>query len=181
MSSMIGAKSAARDLAASDLARRALAQSAAVPARPRNPPSRLPRTFAAARAARVRSEIIFASCSAMAAIMWIVRRFACGKSTAWRLEGDTPSGLLPALADRSAFRSQPRCTLRPASNSHRLGVRRRPAAGPLGQVQTCLAGLSRRGSRRQSGRNASFSWTRTRVLRLSLRAPQQRTDNVSAI
>jgi hypothetical protein len=51
-------------------------------ARPRNPPSRLPRAFAAARAARVRPEIIFASCSAMAAMMWIVRRFAWGKSTA---------------------------------------------------------------------------------------------------
>jgi hypothetical protein len=76
MSSMTGARSAARDFAVSDLARRALAQSAAVPARHRNPPSRLPRAFAAARAARVRSEIIFASCSAMAAIMWIVRRFA---------------------------------------------------------------------------------------------------------
>ena len=70
MSSMTGARSAARDFAARDLARRALAQSAAVPARPRNPPSRLPRAFAAARAARVRSEIIFASCSAMAAMMW---------------------------------------------------------------------------------------------------------------
>lgn len=82
MSSMTGARSAARDFAARDLARRALAQSATVPARPRNPPSRLPRAFAAARAARVRSEIIFASCSAMAAMMWIVRRFAWGKSTA---------------------------------------------------------------------------------------------------
>jgi hypothetical protein len=82
MSSMTGARSAARDFAARDLARLALAQSAAVPARPRNPPSRLPRAFAAARAARVRPEIIFASCSAMAAMMWIVRRFACGKSTA---------------------------------------------------------------------------------------------------
>ena len=30
----------------------------------------------------MRSEIIIASCSAMAAMMWIVRRFACGKSTA---------------------------------------------------------------------------------------------------
>ena len=82
MSSITGAKSAARDFAAKDLARRALAQSAAVPARPRKPPSRLPRALAAASAARVRSEIIFASCSAMAAMMWIVRRFACGKSTA---------------------------------------------------------------------------------------------------
>jgi hypothetical protein len=61
MSSMTGARSAARDLAASDLACRALAQSAAVPARPRNPPSRLPRALAAVRAARVRSEIIFAT------------------------------------------------------------------------------------------------------------------------
>jgi hypothetical protein len=69
MSSMIGARSAARDFAASDLARRALAQSAAVPARPREPPSRLPRALAAARAERVRSEINFASCSAMEAIM----------------------------------------------------------------------------------------------------------------
>ena len=41
MSPMTGARSAARDVAASDLARRALAQSAAVPARPQNPPSRL--------------------------------------------------------------------------------------------------------------------------------------------
>jgi hypothetical protein len=40
MSSMTGARSAARDFAASDLARRALAQSAAVPPRPRKPPSR---------------------------------------------------------------------------------------------------------------------------------------------
>jgi hypothetical protein len=39
MSSITGAKSAARDFAAKDLARRALAQSAAVPARPRKPPS----------------------------------------------------------------------------------------------------------------------------------------------
>jgi hypothetical protein len=60
MSSMTGARSAARDFAARDLARRALAQSAAVPARPRNPPSRLPRAFAAARAARGRTLVAVA-------------------------------------------------------------------------------------------------------------------------
>jgi hypothetical protein len=76
ISSITGARSAARAFAASDLTLRALAQSAAVPTRPLNPPSRLPRAFAAARAARVRSEISFASCSAMAAMMWMVRRFA---------------------------------------------------------------------------------------------------------
>ena len=51
ISSMTGARSAARAVAARDLACRAFAQSAVVPARPRNPPSRLPRALAAARAA----------------------------------------------------------------------------------------------------------------------------------
>jgi hypothetical protein len=49
---------------------------------PRKPPRMRPRALAAARADLVRSEIAFASCSATAARIWIVRRFACGKSTA---------------------------------------------------------------------------------------------------
>ncbi len=45
---------------------------------------------ALASAAFVRSEIAFASCSATAAIMWIVSRFACGKSTA---SNSTPASI----------------------------------------------------------------------------------------
>jgi hypothetical protein len=53
MPSITGARSAARASADADRASRALAQSAAVPGRPRKPPSRLPRALAAARAERV--------------------------------------------------------------------------------------------------------------------------------
>ena len=81
MSSITGAKSAARDRRQGFGPSGFKANCRRASATPK-PPSRLPRALAAESAARVRSEIIFASCSAMAAMMWIVRRFACGKSTA---------------------------------------------------------------------------------------------------
>jgi len=74
-----GARSTARRFALSIRAARARAQSVQVPARPRKPPSCLPRAFAAANAARVRSDIIRASFSATAASIWIVSRLAAGK------------------------------------------------------------------------------------------------------
>ncbi len=49
---------------------------------PRRPPRRFPRALAAANAAVVRAEIIVASCSATAARICTVKRFACGKSHA---------------------------------------------------------------------------------------------------
>ena len=81
MSSITGARSAARAFADADRACRALAQSAAVPGRPRKPPSRFPRALAAASAERVRSEINFASCSAMAAIAHAERRLQFSRTS----------------------------------------------------------------------------------------------------
>jgi hypothetical protein len=96
---IVGIKSLARCLAFADRTARALQ----VPARPRNPPRTVPRAFAAPNAARVRSEIIRASCSATAARIWIVNRFADGKSTA---SNSTPASIrLETKATLRASRS----------------------------------------------------------------------------
>ena len=65
---MIGASDSAWPRAFVVCALRALAVSSAVPARPRKPPSFLPRALAAASALRVRSPIMPASSSATLAI-----------------------------------------------------------------------------------------------------------------
>ncbi len=67
ISSRVLERSEARRFAFSGLTARALRRSLQVPARPRNPLKRIPRALAAAKALRVRSDIIFASCSATAA------------------------------------------------------------------------------------------------------------------
>jgi hypothetical protein len=81
---IVGARSMALLLALAIRTPLALARSVQVPARPRKPPRDFPRAFAAANAALVRSDMAWASCSATAARIWIVSRFAVGKSTAWK-------------------------------------------------------------------------------------------------
>jgi hypothetical protein len=91
-SASIGARSAARSRARAAITLGPLARALAVNGLwfLRTPPSETPRAFALASAAFVRSEIAFASCSATAAIMWIVSRFACAKSTA---SNSTPASI----------------------------------------------------------------------------------------
>jgi hypothetical protein len=91
-SASIGARSAARSRARAAITLGPLARALAVNGLwfMRTPPSETPRAFALASAAFVRSEIAFALCSATAAIMLIVSRFACGKSTA---SNSTPASI----------------------------------------------------------------------------------------
>ena len=134
ISSTIGRRLSALSRAAAACTALPWARSASDSVRPRLPPSAMPRALAACSAARVRCEIIAASCSATAAKMCSVNLVALGLSAA--TIATSPSS---SLARNATFRlSRSSFAISSVARRRRHSARLRPTAGAGNCVLTRL-------------------------------------------